>query len=209
MLGKKGNQMSNNKENLEGLVSKLKEQGISAGKEEKQRILKEAKEEAAAIIAAAEKQSGDIVEEAEKKAAQLETNAQTAIAQASRDIIEATRMAVLKYLKSVFTTQSEKLFTQEQYTKELLKAVIAVIPGDKTVKVADNVLKDMEAFFVKEALADKVVLEPLGEQHAKIVVESKGKADVQFVLSTQDIEEGLFSLLNKDLVERIIKGQGE
>jgi len=36
--------MSNNKENLEGLVSKLKEQGINAGKEEKQRIIKAARE---------------------------------------------------------------------------------------------------------------------------------------------------------------------
>jgi len=201
--------MSNNKENLEGLVSKLKEQGIGAGEEEKKRIIKAAGEEAAVIKADAEKKAKEIVDEAEKKAAQLENNAQTAIAQASRDMIEATRMAVLNYLKSVFTSQSEKLFTQEQYTKELLKAVIQAIPGDKTVKVADNVAKDMEAFFLKEALSEKVVLKPLGEQSAKIVVESKGREGVQFVMSAQDIEDGLFSLLNKDLLERITKGQGE
>jgi len=201
--------MSNNKENLEGLVAKLKEQGISAGQEEKQRIIKAAREEASAIKADAEKKAREIVDEACKKAAQLENNATTAIAQASRDMIEATRMALLNYLKSVFTSQSEKLFTQEQYTKELLKAVIQAIPGDKTVSVADNVVKDMEAFFMKEALSEKVVLKPLGEQSTKIVVVSKGKEDVQFVMSAQDIKDGLFYLLNKDLVERITKGQGE
>jgi len=201
--------MSNNRENLEGLVSKLKEQGISAGEEEKKRIIKAAREEAAAIKTDAEKKAKEIVEEAEKKAAQLEDNAQTTIAQASRDMIEATRMAVLNYLKSVFRLQAEDLFTREQYSKELLKAVIEAIPGDKTVTVADNVLKGLEDFFMKEALSEKVVLKPLGEQSAKIVLESKGKGDVQFVLSAQDIEDGLFSLLNKDLVERITKGQGE
>ncbi len=201
--------MSNNKENLEGLVSKLKEQGISAGNEEKQRIIDDAKQEATAIISRAEKQSGEIVGEAEKKAAQVEENARTSIAQASRDVVEATRMAVLAYLKDVFRTQSEQLFTQDQYLKELLKAVVMAIPGDKTVTVPNEALKAMEAFFIKQSLSEKVDLKPLGEESTKIVVESNGAGDVQFVLSAQDIEDGLFSLLNKELVERITKGQGE
>ena len=201
--------MSTNKENLEGLVSKLKEQGVNAGKEEKQRIIKAAREEASAIKADAEKKAREILEEAGKKATQLENNAQTSIAQASRDMIEATRMAVLNYLKSVFRLQAEDLFTQEQYTKELLQAVMAAIPGDKTVSVADDVLKGMESFIRKAALSEKVVLKPLGDNSAKIVVESMGNGDVQFVLSAKDVEEGLFSMLNKELVERITNGQGE
>lgn len=201
--------MNNNKENLEGLVSKLKEQGISAGEEEKKRLIKAAREESAAIKTDAEKKAKGIVEEAKKKAAQLEDNAQTSIAQASRDMIEATRLSVLSYLKSVFRLQAEVLFTRKQYSEELLKAVIEAIPGDKTVTLADNLVKDMEAFLIKEALSDKVVLKPLGEQNVKIILESRGEGDVQFVLSPGDIEDGLFSLLNKDLVERINKGQRE
>jgi V/A-type H+-transporting ATPase subunit E len=199
----------NSKENLEGLVSKLKEQGINAGNEEKQRIIDAAKEEAAAIISRAEEQSGKMIEEVTKKSAQVEKNALSAIAQASRDVIEATRMAVLEYLKGVFRIQSESLFNQEQYLKELLKVVMEAIPGGKTVTVPDEVIKAMEAFLIKQSLSDQVVLNPLGEESTKIVVESNGSGDVQFVLSAQDIEDGLFSLLNKDLVERITKGQGE
>ena len=45
--------------------------------------------------------------------------------------------------------------------------------------------------------------------NTKIIVEASDKGDVQFVLSSKDIEEGLFSMLNKDLVERITKGQEE
>ena len=199
--------MNNNKENLEGLVLKLKENGIRAGKEEQHRIIKSAEKEAAEIIAKAEKQSKDIISEAEKKVSQLEANAQTSISQASRDMIEATRTAVLNYLKSVFRIQGEKLFTQDQYSSELLKAVLEVIPGDKTVTVPDEVLKKMEAFLIKQALADKVVLKPLGESGVQIVVESDTGGDVQFVLHPQDIEDGLFSLLNKELVELIVRGQ--
>ena len=42
--------MKHNKENLEGIVSKLKEQGINAGEEEKQRIIDAAKAEATANL---------------------------------------------------------------------------------------------------------------------------------------------------------------
>ena len=201
--------MSNNKENLEGLVSKLKEQGISAGNEEKQRIIEAAKKEAAAIISQAEKKSTEMIVEVEKKATQVEENARSAIAQASRDVIEATRMATLEYLKGVFSTQSEKLFKQEEYLKELLKVVMEAIPGDKKVTVPHEVAKAMEAFLIKQAISEQIILQPLGDESTKIVVESNGSGDVQFVLSSQDIEDGLFSLLNKDLVERITKGQGE
>lgn len=201
--------MNNYKENLEGLVSKLKEQGIGAGMEEKQRIIESAKEEAKLLISGAEKQSREILEEAEKKAAQIEKNTQTTIAQASRDMIEATKMAVLQYLKSVFGKQCESLFKHEQYFKELLKAVVEAIPGNKTLSVPDNVLKEMESFLLKQALSENVILKPLGENNAKIVVESMDNGDIQFVLSSQDIEDGLFSMLNKDLVERITKGQGD
>ena len=43
-----------NKENLEGIVAKLKEQGINAGEAEKQRIIEAAKKEADALIAETE-----------------------------------------------------------------------------------------------------------------------------------------------------------
>jgi len=199
--------MSNNKSNLEGLVSKLREQGIDAGKEEKKRIVSSAREEAAKIKADAEQQSREIIEEANRKAEQVMRNAQTSIAQASRDMVEATRLSVLKYLKSVFGKQAKVLFSNEQYSKELLKVVMEVIPGDKTVTVSEDVLKAMESFILEQSLSEKIVLKPLGENSAKIIVEATGKGDVQFVLSSTDIEQGLFSLLNKDLVERITKGQ--
>ena len=150
-----------------------------------------------------------IVDEAEVKAAQAEKNAQTAIAQASRDMVEATKIAVLKYLKSVFGEECRTLFTQEQYLQELLKAVLGSISGNKSVKVAPELQKDMEAFLLKEALNEEVTITPLSKSKAKIKVKSTDKQGISFVLSRKDVEAGLFSLLNKDLVDLITKAQEE
>lgn len=199
--------MEKNKENLEGIVSKIKEQGINAGEQEKQRIIDGARKQAEQIISDAKTQSDEIIERAKEETAQLERNSQTAINQASRDMLEATRTAVLEYLKSVFGEQCESLFTQKQYMENLLKLMLEAIPGNKTVEVPDALLKDMEAYILKAATKEDVVIKPLAQNDAKIVITSKGKAGLQYVLSAEDLEEGMFSLLNKNIVERITQKQ--
>lgn len=199
--------MHDNKENLEKIVSKLKEQGIDAGEAEKQRIVEEAKKQAEEIIAKAEAQKKSIIDEANSKAEQAENNAQMALKQASRDMLEATKVAVLKYMESIFGGLSESLFTQEQYLQELTKAVVASIEGNKTVSVPAETLKAMEAFIAKAGLKDEVELQPLANNEAKIVLQSKESSGVQFVLSDSDIQQAMFALLNKDLVERITQNQ--
>ena len=201
--------MSQNTENLERIVSKLKEQGIDAGEQEKQRIIEIAKQQAEKIISEAKETGKKIVEEAENKAAQIEKNAKTAIMQASRDMVEATKIAMLKYLKSVFGEECKNLFTQEQYLKELLNAVIKSISGNKSIEIAPELMNKMEAYLINAALKEEVTLKPLSSGKSKISVKSSDKEGVSFVLSSIDVEEGLFSLLNKDLVERITKAQEE
>jgi len=199
--------MNDNKENLEGIVSKLKEQGINAGETEKQRIIDEAKKQAAVLIAEAEAQKNTIIEEANAKVKQAEKNAQMAMSQASRDMIEATKVAVLKYMESIFGDLSKNLFTQDQYLEELTKAVVASIQGNKNVAIPPATLKGMQAFILKAGLKEEVTLQPLANSEAKIVVQSTENSGVQFVLSDSDVQQAMFALLNKDLVERITKNQ--
>lgn len=199
--------MNNNRENLEGIVAKLKEQGITAGEEEKDRIIEEAKKKAERIISDAEADKLKIIEDAKVQAKQTTKNADIAIAQASRDMVEATKISVLELLQSIFGKQAESLFTQEQYLGELLKVVVESISGKKTVSVPGNLMKEMEAYLGKHALSEQVELKPLADKSVKIVLSSTENKGVQFVLSAKDVEDGLFSLLNKDLVERITKGK--
>lgn len=195
--------MMDNKENLEGIVAKLKEQGIQAGENEKDRLIAEAKKEADQIIAKAKQQSTDIVAQANDAAAQVQKNATAAMVQASRDVVEATKIAVIEQLKTAFGKQSKALFTQDQYLQEVLKALVVSIDGKQEVSLAQDKIAAMEAFLVKEALNDNVVLKPLTSSSAKIQIKSTEKAGIQFVLSTEDVQDGLFSLLNKELLERI------
>ncbi len=194
--------MKNNKEHLDGIVSKLKEQGINAGETEKQRIIEAAKKQANELIAKAQSESKTIIDDAKNQASQVERNAQAAISQASRDMIEATKVAILKHLKTVFGQQTESVFSQKQYLHEITKAVVESIQGDKTVAVQSQMVKDLEAFLIQQALSDKIELNVLKESEAKIVVQSSGKG-IEYVLSAKDVEDGLFALLNKDLVTRI------
>ncbi|TKG92857.1 hypothetical protein EYV94_17955 [Puteibacter caeruleilacunae] len=194
-----------NKENLEGIVSKLKQQGIQAGEEEKQRIIESAKQQAKELLADAEAQKNQIIEEAKTKAEQTEKNAEMAIAQASRDMVEATKVSVLNYMKSVFGVQCDNLFRQEQYLQELLKVVVETISGNKTVKVPAELESAMNAYLLKQGLSEQIELKPLADNSAKIEVNSAENKGVQFVLSSEDVKDGLFALLNKDLVERITK----
>lgn len=196
---------NNNIQNLEGIVSKIKEQGINAGKEEQQRIVEEAKKQAAQIIADAEAEKKKRIDQANNEAAQIKKNTQTALQQASRDVVEATKIAVIDHLENIFGQKCDKLFTEKEYLQNLLKVVLESVSGDKAAQVAPEQVAAMEAFLLKESLKDKVELKPLATSDAKIVVTSKGNDGVQFVLSAEDVEKSLFSILNKDLVERITK----
>lgn len=195
--------MHDNRENLETIVSKLKEQGIDAGEAEKQRIIDAAKKQAEEIIINAEAHKKSIIQEAQAKADQVESNTNTALNQASRDMVEATKVAVLQYLDSVFGGLCENLFSQEQYLQELTKVVVRFIDGNKSVAIPANTLKAMQAYVTKEGIKEDFELKPLPNNDAKIVVKTNESNNVQFVLSHKDVQQAMFSLLNKELVERI------
>lgn len=192
-----------NQENLEGIITRLKEQGIKAGETEKNLLLDEANEKAEKILADAAAKSKEMIEKAKNDAAQIEKNSKAAISQAARDMVEATKIAITKHLQKVFGKECESLFNQEEYLKELLKVVIELIPGEKTVEVAPEQVKKMQSFIVSSSLKEGIEVKPLEKSEAKISVTCNDNEGIQFVITSKDIEEGLFTLLNKDLVERI------
>lgn len=192
-----------NQENLEGIVSKLKEQGIYAGETEKKRLIDSANRKVEKMLADAEAKSKIIIEKAEAGAAQTEKNSKAAISQASRDMVEATKIAITNHLKNVFGNQCESIITQEEYLKALLNVVLETIQGEKTVEVSPEQVQKMQSFIASSALKNGIEVKPLAKSEAKISVTCKENEDIQFVITSKDIEDGLFSLLNQDLVERI------
>jgi V/A-type H+/Na+-transporting ATPase subunit E len=195
--------MMKNQENLEGIVSKLKEQGVYAGETEKKRLIDAANRKVEKMLADAEAKSKKIIEKAEADAAQIEKNSRAAISQAARDMVEATKIAITNHLKKVFGNQCESIINQEEYLKALLKAVLETIQGDKTVEVSPEQVEKMQSFIASSALKEGIEIKPLAKSEAKISVSCKDNEGIQFVITSKDIEDGLFSLLNQDLLERI------
>ncbi|WP_282126568.1 hypothetical protein [Marinifilum flexuosum] len=198
----------NNIENLEGIVLKLKEQGIEAGESEKKQIIENAKQQADDLISIAKLESDNILRKAKNDAALLQQNTQAALKQASRDMIEATKVSVLEHLKQIFGKQCNNLFTQEQYMQEILNAAVKSIPGDKEVAVPAQVAQSMEDYLIDQSLQEEIKLKPLQKSESKIEIHPQKEKGMQYVVSSQDIENGLFSLLNKDLVE-LLSHNGE
>lgn len=192
-----------NQENLEGIVSKLKEQGVKAGETEKKRLIDSGNEKVEKMLADAEAKSKKIIEKATNDAAQIEKNSNAAISQAARDMVEATKIAITKHLKNIFGKQCESLINQEEYLKELLKVVLETIQGNKTVEVSPEQVEKMQSFISASALKNGIEVKPLAKSEAKISATCKDNEDIQFVITSKDIEDGLFSLLNQELLERI------
>jgi len=195
--------MKNGLENLEGVISKLKEQGIKEGEAEKKRIIDAANQQAKEIISKAEANAKKKLAKVENDILMLENNSNAALKQASRDFIEATKVALLNHLQTNFSDHVEQLFTQEKYLKELLKVVLENIPGDKTVSVSPELANKMQDYLKTESFKESIGFKPLANSEAKILVESSDKNKLQFVLTAQDVQNGLFSLINKDLIEKI------
>ncbi|MCY1635225.1 hypothetical protein [Marinifilum sp. D737] len=195
-------------ENLEGIVLKLKEQGIEAGESEKKQIIENAKQQADDLISIAKLESDNILRKAKNDAALLQQNTQAALQQASRDMVEATKVSVLEHLKQIFGKQCNNLFTQEQYMQEILNAAVKSIPGDKEVAVPAQVAQSMEDYLIDQSLQEEIKLKPLQKSESKIEIHPQKEKGMQYVVSSQDIENGLFSLLNKDLVE-LLSHNGE
>jgi V/A-type H+-transporting ATPase subunit E len=195
--------MSTYKENLEGVVSRLKEQGVQAGESEKKKIIEAARQEADQILAEAKTKGQKIIDEAKSNADQSEKNAKAAITQAARDLIEATKISLIDHLKDAFGNECKQLFAQEEYLKVLLEKVLEQISGKKSVEVPSELASKMGAYISKSAFANEVTVKPLTGSDAKIVIKCDDNDGMQFMVSAEDVQQGLFSLVNSELVEKI------
>lgn len=201
--------MNNNIENLEGIVLKLKKQGVEAGESEKKLIIDNARKQATDLLLSAQQERDYIIKKAEADAKLIKQNTQSALQQASRDMVEATKVSVLKLLKEIFGKQCENLFTHEQYMQEILHAAVKSIPGEKEITVPSKVAHSMEDFLIHESLTKDIKLKPLHTNESKIEIRPTKEKGMQYVVSSQDIENCLFSLINKDLIQLLSHNREE
>lgn len=111
-------------EKLQGLLEKIKTEGLEKAEVEKQNILDEAKKEAQKIIEKANNDAEATRKKAKEDAKSLEKRAETAVKQASRDIMLKLKGELQSRLENIVHDLSTESMTPE-FMGELIKEMAA------------------------------------------------------------------------------------
>ena len=119
---------------LQELTDQLYEQGLSKGREEGERLLREAKEEARQIIALANQQASKTIDDAEKAAAALKAKAESDIQAACRQCIQAAKNDI-EHLLTGALVQTEAL-SRPDFLKEIILVVAQRFTAEQASDIA-------------------------------------------------------------------------
>lgn len=120
---------------LDGLIEKLKKEGIDEGRQNADQLVKDAESKAAGIVDDAKKQAEKIVADAQKQAEQFEANSKLALQQAARDSELLLKGKITELFDRAF-----KSATAEALDVDFMKEVV--------LKLADSWGKETEAEMV-------------------------------------------------------------
>ncbi|MCP3967644.1 MAG: hypothetical protein GY750_12185 [Lentisphaerae bacterium] len=98
-------------EKLQGLLEKIRDEGLKKADDEKHLIISDAEKNAAEIIKKAKAEAEIIRKKAKDDAASLEQRARTAVSQASRDIILKLKSELQKRLENVIRDSTDEAMT--------------------------------------------------------------------------------------------------
>ncbi len=110
---------------VEELITRLREQGVAAGRTEADRLIAEARAEAQRTLAQARQQAQQIVEQARTEAQTLESSGRQALELALRDAV----LALKSQLMERFRGEVRQLVGEEQQKQELLEKMIVEVVG--------------------------------------------------------------------------------
>lgn len=123
---------------VQALIDRLREEGVSSGKEQAARIVADAERKALDILKAAEEQARAMVEGARREAEELKSAGDEALKIAARDAILDLR----GQMTDSFTKDVRRLVSQEMEDEELLRRMILEVVGraahDTGMPEADN-----------------------------------------------------------------------
>lgn len=110
---------------VQALVSRLRDEGVQAGRDEADRILNDARREAAEILEAARKEAESLRERTRTEIEKERKAATHALRLASRDTVLELRQGVSRH----FEQHVKRLVSQLGIDKELVKSMILVLAG--------------------------------------------------------------------------------
>jgi V/A-type H+-transporting ATPase subunit E len=195
---------------IQELIDLMRDKGVSAGKDEGQKIIDEAEERAAWIIAQAEEEAAKVRAEAEKNARFVSEAGKEALDIAFRDI----KLKLKDELSSKFAGQLRKLISKELQDPETLKKILisaaskSKVPDEPmTIVLPDRVVGVNELRKDPTLLGQDPLIEMLSEvaatlfsQGVKIETSDKADGGLTFLLKGGEITVELTEHSLADLV---------
>ena len=166
---------------VDALIAKLRDEGVTAGRDEAAKILAEAKAKAKQIVNKAKDEASAYIEGSRKEAQAFQSAGEAAIKTAMRDAI----LDMKSRLMQRFTSDVKRLVSQRLQDEEFLKQMILEIAGRARARIEAVGADELEVI-----LPEKVVgLEELRDKPEEL---QKGKlTHFALGLSSETLREGV------------------
>ncbi len=185
---------------VQELITRLKGDGVRAGQDEAQRMIKDAQEKAVNIIAQAHTEAEELL-----RSTRVEVEAEKSAANESlKTAIRDTELMLESRLKASFSDHVKHLVSSELKDKKFLKELVLKIAGSSCSGIPDE--KELELLVAKEQLDPLVLgisgtvlrkgieIKPSGTDNAGILIRMKGE-DIEIDLSDNALSEILLKYL--------------
>jgi V/A-type H+-transporting ATPase subunit E len=156
------------------LISRIRDEGVQAGKQEAEKILQQAREEAARILSDAKAECQGMRGKTQADIEAYRTAALESLKLSARDTVLQLKARVA----SAFEVFVRRLVTSATHDEELIKAIVLVLAGHAT----DEFIKDKEI----EILVNDAILS--GQSDPKL--RERGKQTI-LALSSDMLREGI------------------
>jgi V/A-type H+-transporting ATPase subunit E len=138
---------------LDGLIAKIKSEGIDLAEQEAKQIVEQAKQKAQSLLEAAELQKNDMLTQAQSEAEAIVNKGKIALNQAARDVEIKVKNDILKLFEKVLETEVSKSFTPDLYPT-LIKDLVGQLGGNLSISIPEGLEKKvMEA--IQSSLSDE------------------------------------------------------
>jgi len=117
---------------VEGLIERLRYEGVASGRREAERIVEEAQRRANEIIDKAELDADKIRQDAQRAVEHLKVSAKEALEVAARD----TLITLKTQLTNRFAQEVKRLVSEQMHSAELLRQLILEVTGQAAERIA-------------------------------------------------------------------------
>lgn len=184
---------------LDGLIEKIKQEGIAEAQRSADEIIKKAEAEAQEILEKARRTASQVETEGQQNADKLRANAEAAIRQAARDTILVTKENLQKLFDRVFKKEIAKTLSPE-FIKEIILAMVKSSASNTKLEfvVSEKDVEKLEALVLaatRESLKEPVTFRVDRGIAQGFRVSRKGE-EVYYDFTDQSIAEVLQEFLN-------------